>query len=801
MSKRKTPVAGVSTTGVKANETTERRHLHNGDEDAGGNATLPVRPPEGKSPSMRAALHEALSRGLDAHWLVPAVPGVAKTGKAPMHKFKLRAPHTLADEEQLWKQRKPAGVGLGMRTGAVVAVDYDPPTDARARAHCEAQLARLGCLVAAPTVRTGGGGLQWHRRWPNDDPPGSVVIWRGAREHEEIRLLGHQGNAVLPPTLHYSGNRYEWGPGHLEEASPALIEAATAARVADATDDDAAALEAHALDLSSLPAALRQQLERAGANSDRSAGIYAATCALKERGYAAEHALWLATESGMAFCTKADEVGDTQMRRDVLRIWRKHEAARVASAAADFASSPAPLPSDDAEDDDVDLAALELPRLPDAALYGVLGELVGAATAHSEATRPGVAAAALVHFAARYGRALGIDIGDDLRSLPLYAVVVGPTGVGRKGTSSRFAAQLFEDVDRLLAAGWGDDTLAPRSPSVPPLKSLTIVSSGQGLIERVRDDGTAIHRTLEREIPGVEDKRLLLDLSEFGYVFASTAQESSTLSMVLRDAYDGKDLDNPTRTNPLHATAPHFCILARITAAEFRKWTVDNKRSTEATNGLLNRFVVLFSVRDRVVSEPRPVPYDLRLRLANKLAANVHAAFHMHWSDHRSRRSVVLRLTDEARELWRTEYQAITTARYDSPTVAALMGRREANTLVIAALLAAMNGESAIGVEPLRAALAWGAYVASTVRRVFTTWAERRNAADLRRRIGRVHDKLAESGGVMLHSKLLRALAGQRGLDAKGLLEVVQAMQEASPPLIVVEQTAKGEGGTQYRLR
>lgn len=296
--------------------------------------------------AMRAALTHALDRGLDAHWLVPAVRGQKGTGKQPAHPYIERLVHTPADVPRLWQQHQPA-YGLGMRTGrnGIGVVEVDWPADPAARERVQQELTRLlspdSSTLPPPTVRSGGGGEHWHIRFVEDVPPPSgCVLWRGAGAHEEIRLIGVGGNAALPPTLHWSGNEYTWGDGDMLRATPALIEAAARRTHADPTDDEAAALTAEQFDLAAVSDELRQQLEHAGTSRDRSAGVYRAVCLLRERGYAPAHALWLVTESGLPFCSRAAERGPHATAKDVLRSWRKATDKKHAEAAADFSQEP-----------------------------------------------------------------------------------------------------------------------------------------------------------------------------------------------------------------------------------------------------------------------------------------------------------------------------------------------------------------------------------------------------------------------------------------------------------------------------
>jgi hypothetical protein len=774
--------------------------------DAG---SVPVRHDDVGDDEMLRGMHDALVANLDAHWLEPVVLGDKNTGKRPVGLWKDRKVHTPADFERLatmYRARKKRGkvLGLGMRTGKVFVVEGDAPSDPAQRKVFEAELLRLlstdGKTLPKPTVISGGGGPHWYFVAPDDvvEPVQSCVLWETGAEHEEIRVIGwsneHGSNIALPPTLHWSGNKYRPGGGYVLAAPRALldaIEAKKAARVA--TQDDGASLLPEEIDMDALPRELRERIESAAESANRSDGIYAAVCALRERGtYSQGQALWLITESGLPFCSKAEKQGDAWARGEVARVWSKKDAAKAASIESDFGPpqddpppivQPEPDPEPEQEEDE-ELALFRLPRLPDRALYGPLRRIVDVATANSEATRPGVAASALVHFAARFGKALGTDIGDDRRTLPLFLLLVGPTARGRKGTSSAFAELLFADLDELLKGGWGEDLFGDGG-EVPRLNIRHSVASGQGLIELVRDEGMRMVRDKEMPVPGVEDKRLLLELPEFGTVFAASAMESSTLTMVLRNAFDGKVLDNPTRTNPLRATDVHLCVFGHVTMEEFKRRTVDRKGSTDVSNGLLNRFAVLYSSREKIVPQPKPVPEDVRAEIAAILARNVHTLFATR-ADHRSKRQLVLHRTTEADALWHNQYSRITQLRYDSEIVRLMMARREPLTLTIAALLAAMNGESAIGVEALRAALAWGDYIATTNTKVFATFEEREKAVLLRDRIAKIRQKLAEHGGAMTLRDLQRKLGG-KSLKPPELREAIKAMIDAAPPELRAE--------------
>lgn len=109
---------------------------------------------------------------------------------------------------------------------------------------------------------------------------------------------------------------------------------------------------------------------------------------------------------------------------------------------------------------------LSRPELQNAALCGVLRDMVDAACANSEAVRPTVAVHILARFAATIGRTAYIQIGDQRRHLRMNALIVGPTAKGRKGTSAEMPSELFRQAEARLPGWW-------------PLRKLTALATSR----------------------------------------------------------------------------------------------------------------------------------------------------------------------------------------------------------------------------------------------------------------------------------------------------------------------------------
>lgn len=131
----------------------------------------------------------------------------AAPGKHPRIRWEIyqwRAPRE--DDLEAWLRRWPDS-NLGVVTGAIsglVVLDVDPRNggddELSALEH------RHGALPPTPEVQTGGGGMHFYFAHP-EVPVATTIIGRG------VDLKADGGLVVVPPSLHVSGQRYQWEPG------------------------------------------------------------------------------------------------------------------------------------------------------------------------------------------------------------------------------------------------------------------------------------------------------------------------------------------------------------------------------------------------------------------------------------------------------------------------------------------------------------------------------------------------------------------------------------------------------------
>jgi hypothetical protein len=319
----------------------------------------------------------------------------------------------------------------------------------------------------------------------------------------------------------------------------------------------------------------------------------------------------------------------------------------------------------------------------EAAYYGLAGEVVRAIEPHTEADK----IALLLQFLAFFGNVVGrrpyYQVEGDKHFPNMFVVLVGETSKARKGTSAGRIRQVFEHTDPL----WVKERIHSG------------MSSGEGLIWNVRDPAKQWKKTedgegVEKEVdPGITDKRLMIIEPEFAGTLSVMKREGSTLSRVVRDAWDRGDLATLTKHAPASATGAHISIVGHITAFELRR-SLDR---VSMANGYANRFLVACVRRGRIL----PHGGDLSEQTIRDLGARVQTAVEC------AEKIDQVVMTDEAREGWENVYPALSEGR--PGLLGAIVGRAEAQVIRVAMLYALLDGKAEIDMEHLAAALAlWG---------------------------------------------------------------------------------------------
>jgi hypothetical protein len=314
------------------------------------------------------------------------------------------------------------------------------------------------------------------------------------------------------------------------------------------------------------------------------------------------------------------------------------------------------------------------------AYFGLAGELVEILEPHTEADATAILLQTLVSFGSVIGRTAFFQVEGNRHYLNLFAVLVGTTSKGRKGTSWGRVRHVFAGV----APEWDQDCV------------LSGLSSGEGLIWQVRDAVLKMEPVKEKgrvtgsqevEVdPGVKDKRVLVQEAEFCSVLKQTERQGNTLSTVIRQAWETGNIRVMTKNSPVKATEAHISIIGHVTADELRRYL----SSTEAASGFGNRFLWAVVKRSKYLPDGGAL-VELPIERFSSAASFAKAVGKI------SR-------DDEARQLWHEVYPQLSG---DRPGLAgSLLARAEAQTMRLACLYALLDCSFQVEVRHLKAALA-----------------------------------------------------------------------------------------------
>ena len=377
------------------------------------------------------------------------------------------------------------------------------------------------------------------------------------------------------------------------------------------------------------------------------------------------------------------------------------------------------------------------PELHPAAYYGLAGEIIRTLDPETESDPVGLLVTLLVYLGNAIGRGPHFVVEGTNHHGNLFAVMVGESSRGRKGTGEGRIRRLFEAVEPV----WWQERIQAG------------LSTGEGLIFAVRNP-------VGEADPGVEDKRLLIVESEFAQPLSTSKRENNTLSSTLRNAWESGILRTLTRKEPLTSKGAHISIVGHITRDELAA----KLTNTDVFNGFGNRFLWVCVRRSKIL------PYggnDLDLSHlveALKLVIQTGPAIGR------------MRRTAAANELWDKLYRIL--AEQDRRgTFGAMTARAEPQILRLSMLYALCDRSEMIATQHLLAALAVWLYCDASAERLFgesVCTLSDRIVLEIQREPGITRSEL--------HDCIDRHLTASRFQQALSELEIKQRIRSESIP-------------------
>lgn len=364
-----------------------------------------------------------------------------------------------------------------------------------------------------------------------------------------------------------------------------------------------------------------------------------------------------------------------------------------ADAAAMLSASGDP---GDGETDAAESERRTWPVLSQKALYGLPGDIVRLIGPHTEADNAALLVQLLSAFGSLIGRTAYFRIGGDHHFTKLFAVLVGATAAGRKGTS-------WSEIERLLNRV--DESFRDAIQNG--------LSSGEGLIFHVRDpvttskpvkekNGVITHYQDEIIDEGSREKRAFVVEPEFARVLKVITREGNTLSSVIRQSWDTDRLSVMTK-NPVKATEAHISIVGHITETEL--WR--NLQETETANGFANRFLWICVRRSKYL----PDGGNLQDGDLNEAVYKLRRAADF------ARNTYELRRDQAANELWHRVYRPLSDGF--GGLLGSVTSRATAQVMRLACLYALLDRSNEIRLEHLEAALAVWQYAEDSAKYIF----------------------------------------------------------------------------------
>jgi 5S rRNA maturation endonuclease (ribonuclease M5) len=337
------------------------------------------------------------------------------------------------------------------------------------------------------------------------------------------------------------------------------------------------------------------------------------------------------------------------------------------------------------------------PEIAPEAFYGLAGEIAKTIEPYSEADPVALLANTLIGFGNVIGHKPHFKVEYSKHHTNLFAVLVGETAGGRKGTSWSTPKYMLGKVEE----EWAQNCITSG------------LSTGEGLIYHIRDnriekqpikDRGKIVEYQDVEVDaGIPDKRLLIVEEEFVSALKTAARQGNILSDVIRQAWDSHTLKPLTKTNPIKATGPHISIIGHITLLELERYLTD----TEKANGFANRFIWFLVRRSKAIPNPTGTPTGLLSPLIERLQSAVKFAA----------QTEVINRDPQAEIEWAKIYTPLSDGK--PGMFGSVVARAVPQVMRLACLYALLDEVDQISAAHLWAALALWEYAEASAKHIF----------------------------------------------------------------------------------
>ena len=336
-----------------------------------------------------------------------------------------------------------------------------------------------------------------------------------------------------------------------------------------------------------------------------------------------------------------------------------------------------PQKSDDMEElDSPEMSVRKWPESIDFGRMGSIGRIAELTTQGTEIDPHATLFSLLTVFGGVVGPGTYFHVGETLHYPRLFSVLVGTSSRGRKGSSMSPILGVFSEIVQEFRS----------------IKTSGPLSSGEGLLWRIRDASEEVDKNGQPIDAGIVDKRLIVLDGEFAACLKAMKRETNTLSAILRTAWDSGDIAPLTKTRPVRVSGGHICFVSHITSPELSTCLSDS----DALNGFANRILWVGVRRQGSVAFPPRLSDEARREIREILSSALRLASGVG----------EVTLDSGARSLFEKAYPILTQER--PGLYGAATSRAEAQVLRLAMILCLLDGSPIIrGEDMLRAIDAW----------------------------------------------------------------------------------------------
>jgi hypothetical protein len=419
------------------------------------------------------------------------------------------------------------------------------------------------------------------------------------------------------------------------------------------------------------------------------------------------------------------------------------------------------------EDELVDLHR-NAPRPSPDCLFGLIGDIARAGSDHTEANEFAVAMMAISYIGTALGRGPYMHVGDDWHHTNGFFLHVGRSGRGRKGTAQHLVKRI-------------DKAVRERSEHHSPQLHTGGLSSREGLAFLVHDGWLEG----KKEVPPIEDKRLLVIESELANLLHQSSREGNTISSAIRDTWDGGSIKPAIKGSRVWATHPHISILANITPFEL----LNSMKARELSNGFANRFLIIWAERSKVLAQPLSTPQSIVDSLASRI---IEILNFVNADRHVDKNTIQIKLSIEADTYYEKLYYGELNDCSSGEMVNGLLERRAAYLKRLAMIFALTDLSDVVQLPHIKAALAWVRYWSDSVKFIFQTAIDEKTVEEVSDTSAKVLAYLEEKGEATrweLSKDCFQGHVSKHRLDA-----AIDELLSATPPEIEVEKVPQPKG-------